>query len=149
MGTNSGRSPVQLAPFAHFFIGIGSGVSAGFSLKILATKVDVMKAKGYEQAKVYFFRYIGRVKMTFLRVVLFLIALHVSFLLSTFKVNAQAVVTIPGGTAVELELQQNISSKTSEVGNLVDFSAIYAVAVNGITVIEKGAFVRGRLKGAR
>ena len=87
--------------------------------------------------------------MTFSRVVLFLIALHVSFLLSTFKVNAQAVVTIPDGTAVELELQQNIFSKTSEVGDLVDFSTIYAVAVNGITVIEKGASVRGRLKGAR
>jgi len=81
----------------------------------------------------------------------YLSVLQVCLLLSmTLEVRGQdssldRAVTILDGTALELELQKNVSSKTAEVGDLIDFSVVSAVVVDDVVVIEKGASARGRV----
>jgi len=81
----------------------------------------------------------------------YLSVLQVCLLLSmTLDIRGQGpvllrAVTIPDGTLLELELQRNVSSKTAEVGDLVDFGVVSAVVVDDVVVIEKGASARGRV----
>jgi len=81
----------------------------------------------------------------------YLSVLQVCLLLSmTLEVRGQGPVllrpvTIPDGTLLELELQKNVSSKTAEVGDLVDFAVVSKVVVDDVVVIEKGASARGRV----
>ena len=81
----------------------------------------------------------------------YLSVLQVCLLLSmTLEVRGQGpvllrTVTIPDGTLLELELQKNVSSKTAEIGDLVDFAVVSAVVIDDVVVIEKGASARGRI----
>jgi len=81
----------------------------------------------------------------------YLSVLQVCLLLSmTVDVRGQGpvllrTVTIPDGTLLELELQKNVSSKTAEVGDLVDFAVVSAVVIDDVVVIKKGASARGRV----
>jgi len=60
--------------------------------------------------------------------------------------NAKPVkVTIPDGTAVEVELTSNVSSEAVEPGTIVDFSVVQTVKQDGLVVIARGAPVRGRI----
>src|SRR5215213_1737063 len=54
-------------------------------------------------------------------------------------------VIVPDGTAVEIELTQNISSEELKEGDPVAFRVIRPVEINGVTVIKKDATARGHV----
>ncbi len=60
-----------------------------------------------------------------------------------------AEIKVPDGTALEVELMSTISSATSKEGDVVDFTIVSPVVVNGITVIEKGAPAKARIAGVK
>jgi len=63
---------------------------------------------------------------------------------------AAAVETkIPDGTPMELELKSNISSKDAQEGDIINFTVVNDVVVNGVTIIEKGAPARARVAVAK
>jgi hypothetical protein len=56
---------------------------------------------------------------------------------------------IPDGTPMELELMSNVSSKEAQEGDIVNFTVVNAVVVNGVTIVEKGAPARARIAVAK
>ena len=56
---------------------------------------------------------------------------------------------VPDGTMVEIELMSNISSATAKEGDIVDFTVVNPVIVNGVTVIEKGAPAKARIAAVK
>jgi hypothetical protein len=56
---------------------------------------------------------------------------------------------VPDGTQMELELQSNISSKEAQEGDIVNFTVVSPVVVNGVTVIERGAPAKARIAVAK
>ena len=58
-------------------------------------------------------------------------------------------VRVPDGTEVEIELKNNASGQELKVGDIVDFTVVRPVQVNGVTVIEKGASARARITTAK
>lgn len=58
-------------------------------------------------------------------------------------------VKIPDGTPMELELMSNISSKDAQEGDIINFTVVNPVVVNGVTIIEKGAPARARVAVAK
>jgi len=56
---------------------------------------------------------------------------------------------IPDGTPMELELMSNVSSKEAQEGDIVNFTVVNAVVVNGVTIVEKGAPARARIALAK
>lgn len=56
---------------------------------------------------------------------------------------------IPDGTPLELELQSNITSKEAQEGDIVNFTVVNDVVVNGVTVIQKGAPAKARVAVAK
>jgi hypothetical protein len=69
---------------------------------------------------------------------------------SSNATNAEAVeVKVPDGTPLEIELMSNISSATAKEGDIVDFTIVNPVVVNGVTVIEKGAPAKARIAAVK
>jgi hypothetical protein len=69
---------------------------------------------------------------------------------STLASNAEMVeVKVPDGTPLEIELLSNISSATAKEGDIVDFTIVNPVVVNGVTVIEKGAPAKARIAAVK
>ncbi len=58
-------------------------------------------------------------------------------------------VRIPDGTPLEVELMSNLSSATAKEGDIIDFTVVSPVVVNGVTVIEKGAPAKARVAGVK
>ncbi len=58
-------------------------------------------------------------------------------------------VTVPDGTQVEIELRKTVSSEEEKEGNVVDFTVIHPVLVEGITVIKQNAAARGHIAKAK
>jgi hypothetical protein len=58
-------------------------------------------------------------------------------------------VKVSDGTEVEVELQQTVSGQELKVGDVVDFSVVHPVQVNGYTIINKGAPARARITTAK
>jgi hypothetical protein len=58
-------------------------------------------------------------------------------------------VKVPDGTALEIELMTNVSSATAKEGDIVDFTIVNPVVVNGVTVIEKGAPAKARIAAVK
>ncbi|HKQ99548.1 MAG TPA: hypothetical protein VJT09_02675 [Pyrinomonadaceae bacterium] len=56
---------------------------------------------------------------------------------------------VPDGTMVEIELMSNISSATAKEGDIVDFTVVNPVIVNGVTVVEKGAPAKARIAAVK
>ncbi len=64
--------------------------------------------------------------------------------------NAEAVeVKVPDGTPLEIELMSNVSSATAKEGDIVDFTIVNPVIVNGVTVVEKGAPAKARIAAVK
>lgn len=59
--------------------------------------------------------------------------------------TALAASDIPDGTLVKLTLQQALSSKTTQKGEMVKFKVAQAVKIAGKTVIEKGALAQAQV----
>lgn len=58
-------------------------------------------------------------------------------------------VKVPDGTPLEIELMTNISSATAKEGDIVDFTIVNPVVIDGVTVIEKGAPARARVAAVK
>jgi hypothetical protein len=58
-------------------------------------------------------------------------------------------VKVPDGTQLELELVSNISSKEAQEGDIVNFTVVSPVIVNGVTIIERGAPAKARIAVAK
>jgi hypothetical protein len=58
-------------------------------------------------------------------------------------------VKVSDGTEVEIQLKNNASGQELKVGDIVDFSVVHPVVVNGVTVFEKDAPARARITTAK
>jgi len=58
-------------------------------------------------------------------------------------------VTIPDGTALEVECTYTVSSGEVEEGNAVSFNVVHPVVINGVTVIARGARATARVTKAK
>lgn len=58
-------------------------------------------------------------------------------------------VKVPDGTEMEIELKNNASGQELKVGDIVDFTIVRPVQVNGVTIIDKGASARARITAAK
>lgn len=63
--------------------------------------------------------------------------------------SATVEVSVPDGTPVEIELSRTASGQELRVGDIVDFTVVQPVQVNGVTVIERGASARARVTEAK
>tara|TARA_Y100001935_G_C17089086_1_gene400255 strand:+ start:182 stop:691 length:510 start_codon:yes stop_codon:yes gene_type:complete len=57
--------------------------------------------------------------------------------------------TIPAGTAVQLRLNQTLSSQTAKTGSFVSLSVVNPVVINGETLIKAGAQAEGQVSNAK
>jgi hypothetical protein len=58
-------------------------------------------------------------------------------------------VKVSDGTQLEVELASNVSSNTAREGDVVDFTVVSPVVVNGLTIIEKGAPAKARIAAVK
>ena len=58
-------------------------------------------------------------------------------------------VKVPDGTEVEVQLKNTASGEELKVGDIVDFSVVRPVVVNGVTIIDKDAPARARITTAK
>ncbi len=71
-----------------------------------------------------------------------------SFILQLSVVPA-ASLTIPAGTLVRLNLEEDLSSKTSKTGEMVKFTVAESVKIGSRTIIRLGATARAQLQKVR
>jgi len=69
--------------------------------------------------------------------------------LSVATESSQTAVKIPDGTEIEVQLKNNLSGQEAKVGDLVDFTVLRPVQVNGVIVFDTGAPARGRVTTAK
>jgi hypothetical protein len=60
-----------------------------------------------------------------------------------------AEVKVPDGTEIEIQLKNNASGEELKVGDIVDFSVVRPVVVNGVKVFDKDASARARITTAK
>jgi hypothetical protein len=53
------------------------------------------------------------------------------------------------GTEIEIALTNNVSGQEAQIGDIVDFTVLRPVQLNGVTIFEKGASARGRITTAK
>lgn len=57
--------------------------------------------------------------------------------------------SVPDGTEIEIQLTNNASGEELKIGDVVDFVVVGPVQLNGLTIFEKGAGARARIKTAK
>lgn len=68
---------------------------------------------------------------------------------STAVLPADGVVGVPDGTEIQIQLTNNASGEELKVGDLVDFTVVAPVQINGVTIFEKEAAARARITTAK
>lgn len=58
-------------------------------------------------------------------------------------------VSVPDGTEIEIQLVNTISGQEAKVGDVVDFSIVHPLQINGVTIFEKDASARARITTAK
>jgi hypothetical protein len=58
-------------------------------------------------------------------------------------------VRIPDGTEVEIQLRNTLSGQDAKVGDIVDFTVVRAIQINGVTVFDRDASARARVTTAK
>jgi hypothetical protein len=58
-------------------------------------------------------------------------------------------VAVPDGTELEIQLLNTLSGQSAKVGEIVDFTIVRDVQVDGVTIIEKDASARARVTAAK
>jgi hypothetical protein len=58
-------------------------------------------------------------------------------------------VKVPDGTEIEIQLKNTASGEDLKVGDIVDFTVLRPVVVNGVTIFEKDASARARITTAK
>jgi len=61
----------------------------------------------------------------------------------------ESVVKVPDGTEIEIQLKNTLSGQEVKVGDIVDFTIVRDVQINGITVFERDALARARVTTAK
>lgn len=64
-------------------------------------------------------------------------------------ITAPVTINVPDGTEIEIQLTNNLSGQEAKVGDLVDFTVLRPVQVNGVIIIEKDASARARVTTAK
>ena len=59
------------------------------------------------------------------------------------------MINVPDGTEIEIQLKTNASGEELKVGDIVDFTVVKPVQVNGVTIFEKDATARARITTAK
>lgn len=62
---------------------------------------------------------------------------------------AEVEVKVPDGTEIEIQLKNTLSGQEAKVGDIVDFTLVRAVRVNGVTIFERDASARARVTTAK
>ena len=62
---------------------------------------------------------------------------------------AEVEIKVPDGTEMEIQLKNTLSGQEAKVGDIVDFTLVRAVEVNGVTVFERDASARARVTTAK
>lgn len=62
---------------------------------------------------------------------------------------AEVEVKVPDGTEMEIQLKNTLSGQEAKVGDIVDFTLVRAIQVNGVTVFERDASARARVTTAK
>jgi len=60
-----------------------------------------------------------------------------------------AELTIPSGTLIRLNLEENLSSKTSKTGEMVKFTVVEDVKIGRRSIVRKGSVARAQLEKVR
>ena len=63
--------------------------------------------------------------------------------------GGETVVKVPDGTEIEIQLKNTLSGQSAKVGDIVDFTVVRPVQINGVTIIEKDASARARVTTAK
>ena len=63
--------------------------------------------------------------------------------------SSQASVKVHDGLEIEVQLKNNLSGEEAKIGDLVDFTVLRAVQIDGQTVVDAGASARGRVTTAK
>jgi hypothetical protein len=63
--------------------------------------------------------------------------------------KAPVEVKVPDGTEVEIQLKNNASGEELKVGDIVDFTVVRPVVIDGVTIFEKDASGRARITTAK
>lgn len=63
--------------------------------------------------------------------------------------KAEVKVKVPDGTEIEIQLKNNASGEELKVGDIVDFTVVRPVQINGVTIFEKDAPARARITTAK
>ena len=58
-------------------------------------------------------------------------------------------VKVPDGTEIEIQLKSNASGEELKLGDIVDFTVVRPVVIDGVTIFEKGASGRARVTTAK
>jgi hypothetical protein len=64
-------------------------------------------------------------------------------------IPAEGIVGVPDGTEVQIQLTNNASGEELKVGDMVDFTVVAPVQINGVTIFEKEAGARARITTAK
>jgi hypothetical protein len=74
------------------------------------------------------------------------------FLLQLFLINSASpllAAKVPGGTMIQVRLNQSMSSKSAKTGSFVDLTVVSDVKVDGKVVIKAGAQAQGNVSSAK
>ena len=58
-------------------------------------------------------------------------------------------VAVPDGTEMEIQLKNTLSGQEAKVGDIVDFTLVRAIELNGVTIFERDASARARVTTAK
>src|SRR5262249_43417134 len=64
------------------------------------------------------------------------------------KPTTEFEVKVPDGTEIEIQLKNNASGEELKIGDIVDFTVVRPVQINGATIFEKDAPARARITTA-
>jgi len=74
------------------------------------------------------------------------------FLLQLFFINSASpllAAKVPGGTMIQVRLNQSMTSKSARTGTFVDLTVVSDVKINGKVVIKSGAQAQGNVMSAK
>ncbi len=60
-----------------------------------------------------------------------------------------AEIKVPDGTEIEVQLKNNASGEDLKVGDIVDFTVVRPVVIDGVTIFDKEASARARITTAK
>lgn len=68
---------------------------------------------------------------------------------SNTSLSDAVALKVVDGTEIEIALTNNVSGQEAKVGDIVDFTVLRPVQMNGVTIFDKGASARGRITTAK